>query len=301
MTNNGKPQEPQQKDGMTHFGYSAVRESDKARNVEKVFDSVASKYDLMNDLLSFGMHRLWKRAAIAAAGLSEGGKVLDIASGTCDLAIAFAGKVGQTGEVWATDINRAMLSEGYKRLQKTGTKARVAVCDCEALPFEDNTFDAATVSFGLRNMTHKDRALREMCRVVRPGGRVVVLEFSHCYKIVKPIYDFYSFVYMPWLGSKIAGDRESYRYLAESIRMHPDQATLAQMEELYVRRMCPSRRRQTAVKKRRSSAKPGPSGLLSEKNLYKSARELRFTKARFVQYCEIIRKAARIVPADILP
>ncbi len=229
MTNNGKPQEPQQKDGMTHFGYSAVRESDKARNVEKVFDSVASKYDLMNDLLSFGMHRLWKRAAIAAAGLSEGGKVLDIASGTCDLAIAFAGKVGQTGEVWATDINRAMLSEGYKRLQKTGTKARVAVCDCEALPFEDNTFDAATVSFGLRNMTHKARALREMCRVVRPGGRVVVLEFSHCYKIVKPIYDLYSFVYMPWLGSKIAGDRESYRYLAESIRMHPDQATLAQM------------------------------------------------------------------------
>lgn len=153
----------------THFGFATVPEEEKAADVEKVFASVAKKYDLMNDVLSWGMHRLWKKKAIASAGLAKGGKVLDIASGTCDLAIAFAPIVGEKGEVWATDINRAMLAEGQKRLQKTHTNAHTALCDCEELPFEDNTFDAATVSFGLRNMTHKDRALREMCRVVRPG------------------------------------------------------------------------------------------------------------------------------------
>ena len=213
----------------TSFGFKEVPESEKADDVKKVFDSVAKKYDLMNDLLSFGMHRLWKRNCVAASGVKRGDKVLDIASGTCDLAIAFARRTGDEGEVWATDINHAMLAEGLKRLQETGTKAHVAQCDCERLPFDDNTFDLACVSFGLRNMTHKDRALREMTRVVRPGGRVVVLEFSHCQRWLKPFYDFYSFKFMPWLGAKIAGDAESYRYLVESIRMHPNQEKLAGM------------------------------------------------------------------------
>lgn len=213
----------------THFGFKEVPENEKADDVRQVFDSVAKRYDLMNDLLSLGLHRAWKRAAVAATELKSGDKVLDIASGTCDLAIRFGHVVGAQGEVWATDINRAMLSEGLRRLHATGTQAHVAQCDCEALPFADNTFDAAVVSFGLRNMTHKDQALKEMTRVVKSGGRVVVLEFSHCSKWLKPLYDFYSFKFMPWLGSKVAGDAESYRYLAESIRMHPDQVTLAGM------------------------------------------------------------------------
>ena len=213
----------------THFGFKEVPESEKADDVRHVFDSVAKRYDLMNDLLSLGLHRVWKRAAVASTELKTGDKVLDIASGTCDLAIRFGHIVGAQGEVWATDINRAMLSEGLRRIHATGTQAHVAQCDCEALPFEDNTFDAAVVSFGLRNMTHKDRALKEMTRVVRPGGRVVVLEFSHCHKWLKPLYDFYSFKFMPWLGSKVVGDAPSYLYLAESIRMHPDQQTLAGM------------------------------------------------------------------------
>lgn len=213
----------------TSFGFKEVPENEKADDVRKVFDSVAKKYDLMNDLLSFGMHRLWKMATISASGAKKGDKVLDIASGTCDLAIAYGRKVGEEGEVWATDINHAMLSEGLRRLKETGTRAYVAQCDCEHLPFKDDTFDIATVSFGLRNMTHKDIALAEMCRVVRPGGKVIVLEFSHCSRWLRPLYDFYSFKFMPWLGSKIAGDADSYRYLAESIRMHPDQSTLAGM------------------------------------------------------------------------
>lgn len=213
----------------TSFGYRQVPEDEKAEDVRQVFDSVARRYDLMNDLLSLGLHRWWKHVCVKEAGIRSGDKVLDIASGTCDLAIRFGHIVGSSGEVWATDINRTMLSEGLRRLHATGTRAHVAQCDCEALPFADNTFDAAVVSFGLRNMTHKDRALREMTRVVRPGGRVLVLEFSRCRRWVKPFYDFYSFVFMPWLGAKIAGDRESYRYLAESIRMHPDQPTLAGM------------------------------------------------------------------------
>ena len=214
------------KDPQTHFGFKEVPESEKEEDVRHVFDSVARRYDLMNDLLSLGLHRFWKSVCVREVGLTRGSRVLDIASGTCDLAIRFGRIVGEQGEVWATDINRSMLGEGLKRLHATGTRAHVAQCDCEALPFADNYFDAAVVSFGLRNMTHKERALREMTRVVRSGGRVVVLEFSRCWKIFKPFYDLYSFKIMPWLGQKIAGDAESYRYLAESIRMHPDQDTL---------------------------------------------------------------------------
>lgn len=213
------------------FGYRAVPESEKEEDVKEVFESVAKRYDLMNDVLSFGLHRVWKRTCVSLSGVAEGQKVLDIASGTCDMAIRFGEVVGKSGEVWATDINHEMIKEGTKRLKAVGCKAHVAICDCEALPFEDNYFDIAVVSFGLRNMTHKDRALKEMMRVVRPGGRVVVLEFSRCWKIFKPFYDLYSFKLMPWLGQKIAGDAESYRYLAESIRMHPDQETLAGIME----------------------------------------------------------------------
>ncbi len=213
------------------FGYRAVPESEKEEDVKEVFESVAKRYDLMNDVLSFGLHRVWKRTCVSLSGAVEGQKVLDIASGTCDMAIRFGEVVGKSGEVWATDINHEMIKEGTKRLKAVGCKAHVAICDCEALPFEDNYFDIAVVSFGLRNMTHKDRALKEMMRVVRPGGRVVVLEFSRCWKIFKPFYDLYSFKLMPWLGQKIAGDAESYRYLAESIRMHPDQETLAGIME----------------------------------------------------------------------
>ena len=213
------------------FGYRAVPESEKEEDVKEVFESVAKRYDLMNDVLSFGLHRVWKRTCVSLSGAAEGQKVLDIAAGTCDMAIRFGEVVGKSGEVWATDINHEMIKEGTKRLKAVGCKAHVAICDCEALPFEDNYFDIAVVSFGLRNMTHKDRALKEMMRVVRPGGRVVVLEFSRCWKIFKPFYDLYSFKLMPWLGQKIAGDAESYRYLAESIRMHPDQETLAGIME----------------------------------------------------------------------
>lgn len=213
------------------FGYRAVPESEKEEDVKEVFESVAKRYDLMNDVLSFGLHRVWKRTCVSLSGAAEGQKVLDIASGTCDMAIRFGEVVGKSGEVWATDINHEMIKEGTKRLKAVGCKAHVVICDCEALPFEDNYFDIAVVSFGLRNMTHKDRALKEMMRVVRPGGRVVVLEFSRCWKIFKPFYDLYSFKLMPWLGQKIAGDAESYRYLAESIRMHPDQETLAGIME----------------------------------------------------------------------
>lgn len=212
------------------FGFQEVPEDEKAEDVKKVFDSVAKKYDLMNDLLSFGLHRYWKRVAITEAALKKGDRVLDIASGTCDLAIAFSKRVGESGVVWATDINHAMLLQGVKRLKlEASPNVKVAQCDCERLPFEDDTFDVVTVSFGLRNMTHKECALKEMLRVVKPGGKVLVLEFSHCWRILRPFYDFYSFSFMPWLGAKIAGDADSYRYLAESIRMHPDQETLAGM------------------------------------------------------------------------
>ncbi|KGF31500.1 bifunctional demethylmenaquinone methyltransferase/2-methoxy-6-polyprenyl-1,4-benzoquinol methylase UbiE [Oligella urethralis] len=213
----------------THFGYSTVREDEKAGRVAEVFHSVAAKYDLMNDLMSGGLHRLWKKFTIGKARLREGMKVLDIASGTGDLAIAFAKRVGTSGEVWHTDINSSMLAVGRDRLLDQGFLVPSVVCDAEHLPFEDNYFDLVTVAFGLRNMTHKDQALAEMYRVLKPGGRLLVLEFSKVYKPLAPIYDLYSFNVLPVLGKYVASDADSYTYLAESIRMHPDQETLAEL------------------------------------------------------------------------
>lgn len=210
------------------FGFREIDEDAKAGEVRHVFDSVAPKYDLMNDVLSFGTHRLWKHRCIAAAELAPSMRVLDIASGTADLAIEMADRVGGAN-VTATDINHEMLAIGAARLRAAGHAATVVEADAEALPFAEGTFDRVTVSFGIRNMTHKDRALREMLRVLKPGGRLLVLEFSRCSGWLKPFYDFYSFRFMPWLGAKIAGDAESYRYLAESIRMHPAQEPFAQM------------------------------------------------------------------------
>lgn len=214
----------------TDFGFKTVDEDKKADEVRQVFDSVAPKYDLMNDVLSLGTHRLWKRRCIAEANVGQGMKLLDIASGTGDLAIAFAKRAG-AGNVTATDINREMLTIGSKRLRAAGVPSSCVVADAEALPFATDSFDVVTVSFGIRNMTHKDRALSEMLRVLRPGGRLLVLEFSRCQGWIKPVYDFYSFRFMPWLGAKIAGDADSYRYLAESIRMHPAQGPFAKMME----------------------------------------------------------------------
>jgi demethylmenaquinone methyltransferase/2-methoxy-6-polyprenyl-1,4-benzoquinol methylase len=213
----------------THFGFQDVDESDKARRVRGVFDSVASRYDLMNDVLSFGMHRLWKSYAVAVAGARSGMQVLDIAGGTGDLAREFALAVGPSGHVVLTDINEAMLRTGRDRLLDRGLALPTVVCDAEQLPFGDACFDLATVAFGLRNMTHKDVALAEMARVLRPGGRLLVLEFSRPAEPLRKPYDWYSFNVMPLLGKLIARDADSYRYLAESIRMHPDQATLKAM------------------------------------------------------------------------
>ena len=210
----------------THFGYKSVEETEKAKHVKGVFDSVASKYDLMNDLMSMGLHRAWKAYTIAVAQVHEGDKVLDIAGGTGDLALAFAKKVGPTGTVVHTDINEAMLRTGRDRLIDAGLVLPTLVCDAENLPFADNSFNLVTVAFGLRNMTHKDVALKEMHRVLKPSGRLLVLEFS---KVVKPLekaYDWYSFKVLPRLGQMVAGDAASYQYLAESIRMHPGQEEL---------------------------------------------------------------------------
>jgi demethylmenaquinone methyltransferase/2-methoxy-6-polyprenyl-1,4-benzoquinol methylase len=196
-----------------------------------VFDSVASRYDLMNDLMSAGLHRAWKAYTVMVANVGEGSKVLDIAGGTGDLALAFAKKVGATGEVVHTDINEAMLRTGRDRLLDAGVALPTLVCDAEKLPFPDNYFDRVSVAFGLRNMTHKDRALAEMARVLKPGGRLVVLEFSRIWQPLAPAYDLYSFKVLPWLGERVVGSGEPYRYLAESIRVHPDQATLKAMLE----------------------------------------------------------------------
>jgi demethylmenaquinone methyltransferase / 2-methoxy-6-polyprenyl-1,4-benzoquinol methylase len=215
----------------THFGYETVKETDKAKRVEGVFSSVAQKYDIMNDLMSAGLHRVWKAFTIQVSGARAGERVLDVAGGTADLSSAFAKRVGPTGEVWLTDINNAMLTRGRDRLLDEGVLGPVAQCDAEKLPFPDNHFDIVTVAFGLRNMTHKDQAIAEMRRVLRPGGRLLVLEFSKVWEPLSPFYDLYSFKVLPWLGSKIAGDADSYRYLAESIRMHPDQETLKGMME----------------------------------------------------------------------
>jgi demethylmenaquinone methyltransferase/2-methoxy-6-polyprenyl-1,4-benzoquinol methylase len=213
----------------THFGYQTVDESDKARRVRDVFDSVAGKYDLMNDLMSGGLHRAWKAYAVAVADVRPGMRVLDIAGGTGDLARAFAGKVGAQGLVVLTDINESMLRVGRDRLLDRGVALPTAVCDAERLPWADASFDLVSVGFGLRNMTHKERALAEMARVLRPGGRLLVLEFSKVAPALQAPYDFYSFKLMPWIGKWVARDADSYRYLAESIRMHPDQATLKAM------------------------------------------------------------------------
>ena len=215
----------------THFGFENVAENEKAQRVAHVFDSVASKYDFMNDVMSAGMHRLWKAFTVRQADVRAGMKVLDIAGGTGDLARAFAKRAGAQGQVVLTDINGAMLREGRDRLLDRGLMLPLVQCDAEKLPFATDTFDVVTVAFGLRNMTHKDQALAEMTRVIRPGGKVMVLEFSRVWQPLAPLYDAYSFNVLPWLGRKIAGDSDSYRYLAESIRMHPSQQELGQLME----------------------------------------------------------------------
>lgn len=220
-----------QENSTTHFGYETVAEQEKSRRVAEVFDSVASRYDLMNDLMSGGLHRLWKAFAIERAGVREGSRVLDVAGGTGDLSLAFSRRVGKSGQVWLTDINNSMLTNGRDRLADKGFLLPVAQCDAEKLPFPDDYFDCVSVAFGLRNMTHKDRALAEMYRVLRPGGRLLVLEFSHVWKPLAPLYDFYSFKIIPRVGELVTKDEASYRYLAESIRVHPDQDALKLLME----------------------------------------------------------------------
>ena len=218
-------------DRKADFGFEQVAEKEKAARVAGVFDSVASRYDLMNDVMSAGLHRVWKAFTVRHANVRPGMKVLDIAGGTGDLAQAFARRAGESGEVWLTDINGSMLAEGRDRLLDAGHTVPLAQCDAEKLPFPNTYFDRVSVAFGLRNMTHKDQALAEMARVLRPGGRLLVLEFSRIWQPLGPLYDAYSFNVLPWLGKKLAGDSDSYRYLAESIRMHPPQDELARMME----------------------------------------------------------------------
>jgi demethylmenaquinone methyltransferase/2-methoxy-6-polyprenyl-1,4-benzoquinol methylase len=213
----------------THFGFETVPEDEKARKVGEVFHSVASRYDLMNDAMSVGMHRLWKRYTVETSGVRAGQKVLDIAGGSGDLSRLFAKKVGPSGEVVLTDINASMLTVGRDRLLDDGLAVPALQCDAEKLPFTSNYFDCVIVAFGLRNMTHKDQALKEMQRVLKPGGKLLVLEFSKVWKPLEQVYDAYSFKLLPWMGKVLAKDEASYRYLAESIRMHPDQKTLTQM------------------------------------------------------------------------
>ena len=215
----------------THFGYRDVAEKDKAKKVAGVFSSVANRYDIMNDLMSAGLHRLWKRFAVEMSAVRKGGRVLDVAGGTGDLSSLFASRVGESGEVWLTDINRAMLERGRDRLIDAGRLMPALQCDAERLPLPDDYFDCAIVGFGLRNMTHKDRALAEMLRVVRTGGRVLVLEFSQVWQPLRPAYDAFSFRLLPLLGKLVTGDADSYRYLVESIRRHPGQEELKQIME----------------------------------------------------------------------
>ena len=215
----------------THFGFQQVPEGEKSARVREVFKSVAPSYDVMNDLMSGGMHRLWKRFTIDLANVKPGEKVLDVASGSGDLAMAFAKLVGAHGEVWQTDINEAMLKVGRDRLINAGLTLPAALCDAEKLPFASESFDLVSVAFGLRNMTHKDVALAEMTRVLKPGGRLLVLEFSKVHTTLSKVYDAYSFNVLPLLGKYVARDETSYRYLAESIRMHPDQETLKGLME----------------------------------------------------------------------
>ena len=213
----------------THFGFKHVNESEKATLVSGVFHSVAKNYDIMNDVMSMGLHRIWKKFTLFTAEIKSGAKVLDIAGGTGDMTLGFKKIVGQTGEVWHTDINSSMLKEGRNRLINYGIITPQCLCDAEKLPFKDNYFDAVCVSFGLRNMIHKDIALQEMYRVLKPSGILFILEFSKVHKPLAKLYDLYSFKLLPLMGKLIAKDEDSYRYLAESIRMHPDQETLKQM------------------------------------------------------------------------
>jgi demethylmenaquinone methyltransferase / 2-methoxy-6-polyprenyl-1,4-benzoquinol methylase len=215
----------------THFGFEEVAENEKSGKVAHVFDRVAQRYDLMNDLMSLGLHRTWKAFAVALARVRPGEKVLDVAAGSGDLARAFQGRVSPGGEVWLCDVNRRMLERGRDRLLDAGVLAPAVQCDGERLPFPAAYFDCVSIGFGLRNMTRKDAALAEMARVLKPGGRLVVLEFSKVWAPLRPAYDLYSFKVLPWLGERVAGDRAAYRYLAESIRTHPDQATLKAMME----------------------------------------------------------------------
>jgi len=215
----------------THFGFATVRARDKARRVRDVFDSVADRYDLMNDLMSGGLHRWWKRFTAEEANVRRGHAVLDLAGGSGDLALKFARRVGSHGYVVLADINAAMLAKGRARLVDAGVAGNVGVAevDAEQLPFADGTFDCVTMAFGLRNVTDKMRALRSMQRVLKPGGKALILEFSKPRAALQPVYDWYSFNILPVLGQRIAKDEASYRYLAESIRMHPDQAALLEM------------------------------------------------------------------------
>jgi len=215
----------------THFGYKDVPTEDKVKHVARVFHSVASKYGVMNDLMSMGIHRLWKRFTLHTSGVRRGAKVLDIAGGTGDLALKFSKMVGSTGHVILADINSSMLNVGRDRLIDEGIAGNIDYiqANAECLPFPDNTFDVITIAFGLRNVTDKDKALRSMFRILKPGGRLMVLEFSKTADWLTPIYDTYSFKLLPKIGKLISGDEESYRYLVESIRMHPDQDTLKNM------------------------------------------------------------------------
>jgi demethylmenaquinone methyltransferase / 2-methoxy-6-polyprenyl-1,4-benzoquinol methylase len=215
----------------TDFGYQRVAEEQKSGRVREVFDKVADRYDLMNDLMSLGLHRAWKAFAVAVARPRPGERVLDVATGSGDLAAAMGKRVAPHGEVWVTDVNLRMLERGRDRLLDAGQRAPAVLCDGERLPFPAGWFDCVTVGFGLRNMTRKDAALAEMARVLKPGGRLVVLEFSKVWQPLERAYDWYSFEVLPRLGRRVAGDADAYRYLAESIRMHPDQATLAAMME----------------------------------------------------------------------
>ena len=216
-------------DNKTHFGFKTVDENEKADKVAEVFHSVASNYDVMNDVMSVGLHRVWKHFTINTARLNKGDKVLDIAGGTGDLSRGWSKRVGKTGEVWLTDINSSMLSVGRDNLLNDGIVVPVSLADAEKLPFQDNYFNLVSVAFGLRNMTHKEAALKEMYRVLKPGGTLLVLEFSKVYKPLTPMYDFYSFKLLPFMGKVIAKDAESYQYLAESIRMHPNQEDLKRL------------------------------------------------------------------------
>lgn len=213
----------------THFGFETVDEKDKAKKVAGVFTSVASNYDIMNDLMSAGLHRLWKRFAVGLANVHAGQRVLDLAGGSGDLSRLFLERVGKDGMVVLTDINEAMLRVGRDRLLDEGLATPTTQCDAEKLPFPDNHFDVVSIAFGLRNVTRKENALREMYRVLKPGGRLIVLEFSKVAKPLEKVYDLYSFRVLPKMGELIANDADSYRYLAESIRMHPGQEELKQM------------------------------------------------------------------------